>query len=306
MRTDDVATRRTDAAWQALCRSQAIIEFDTDGLILWANDLFLTVMGYGLDELVGRHHRMLCAPDVAQSPDYAAFWRNLAAGQFHSGEYRRHARDGSTVYLQATYNPVFDAEGRLDRILKIATDITASQRHRAELEAISAAMHRSALVIEFALDGTILDANDNFLKTMGYALEEVVGRHDRIFCDPDYARSAHYADLWRRLATGNFDNSAYSRRARDGSEIWLQASYSPVFDPEGKPFKIVQFAGDVTRDKHRAAESEGRTIAIDRSQAVVEFDLTGIIVEANANFLSLFGYSREELVGQHHRLLCDR
>jgi methyl-accepting chemotaxis protein len=296
---------RSEAAWTALCLSQAVIEFDTTGTIRWANDVFLDLMGYELSEVVGQQHRLFCADELVGSPAYAAFWERLGTGQHHAGEYARQTRNGDTVYLQATYNPVLDAAGRPERILKIATDVTEQRRQRAELEAINTAMDRSQAVVEFALDGTVLTANDNFLEAFGYGLDEIVGRHHRLFCDPAHARSADYDAFWRKLGTGSFDAGVYRRVAKDGRDVWLQATYNPILDPDGRPLKIVKFAMDITENKERAAEDEGRKNAIDLSQAVVEFDLNGHILDANANFLTALGYQRGELVGRHHSSLCE-
>ncbi|WP_454281017.1 methyl-accepting chemotaxis protein [Sphingomonas sp. Marseille-Q8236] len=297
---------RGGAAWEALCRSQAVIEFDTAGIVQWANGMFLTTMGYRLDEVVGQHHQMFCAADLAASPAYTAFWRRLADGEYHSGEYARRAKGGATVYLQATYNPVLDADGLPERILKIATDVTENRRQSAALQAISTAMNRSQAVVEFALDGTVLSANDNFLAAFGYTLDEVVGRHHRIFCDPAHVATPDYAAFWRKLGTGAFDTGTYRRVSANGQDVWLQATYNPILDPDGRPIKIVKFAMDVTAAKERAAEHEGRKNAIDLSQAVVEFDLEGHIIEANDNFLAMMGYARADLVGRHHSKLCDQ
>lgn len=297
---------RGGAAWVALCRSQAVIEFDTNGIVQWANETFLTTMGYALEDVVGRHHRMFCATELIDSPAYAAFWRRLANGEFHSGEYARRSRSGATVYLQATYNPVLNAEGRPERILKIATDVTERRRQSAELQAIMTAMDRSQAVVEFAVDGTVLTANRNFLHAFGYERDEVIGRHHRMFCDPVHAASANYAAFWRKLGAGNFDAGTYRRVARNGRNVWLQATYNPILDPCGRPLKIVKFAMDITEAKERAAEDEGRKNAIDLSQAVVEFDLNGKVLEANANFLKMMGYDRSELIGRHHSILCDK
>ena len=130
----DTDFRADGAAWRAICRSQAVAEFGLDGTILWANDLFLNAMGYTLDQIVDRHHALFCPTGVAQSAEYAAFWARLGAGEFEAGEYRRVTSDGREVWLQATYNPVFDRNGRPERILKIATDVTALRALRSELE----------------------------------------------------------------------------------------------------------------------------------------------------------------------------
>lgn len=297
---------RGGAAWEALIRSQAVIEFDTDGIVQWANNLFLTTMGYQLEEVVGQHHSIFCAPELVASPAYIAFWDCLAAGDYHSGEYARRTKIGTTIYLQATYNPVLNADGSPERILKIATDVTESRLQSAALQAISTALNRSQAVIEFALDGTVLNANDNFLATFGYTLDEVLGRHHRMFCDPAHVVTPDYAVFWHKLGSGAFDTGTYRRVAADGRDVWLQATYNPILDPEGRPIKIVKFAMDVTSARDRAAEDEGRKNAIDLSQAVVEFDLEGQIIEVNDNFLAMMGYARADLIGHHHSALCDQ
>ncbi len=302
-RTSEV--RSDSAAWVAICRSQAVIEFDTGGHILWANDIFLDLMGYCLANLTGQHHRIFCAPELAETPAYQDFWRKLGAGEYCSGEFTRQTRTGAVVYLQATYNPILGDDGRPLRILKIASDVTEHRRRSAEFQAISTAMVRSQAVIEFALDGTILTANDHFLAVTGYRLDEIVGQHHRLFCDPDQARSPQYVAFWEKLGRGAYDSGVYRRKSRDGSDIWLQATYNPILDPDGRPVKVVKFATNITENKEITAEFESRMNAIDVSQAVIEFDLDGHILDANTNFLTAFGYSRNELVGQHHRILCD-
>ena len=299
------STARSDAAWTALCRSQAVIEFDLAGAVLWANDLFLSLMGYRLEEVIGRHHRIFCTPKLAGSPAYAAFWEKLAAGGFHTGEYARQTRDGRTVYLQATYNAVLDEDGRPERIIKIASDVTDRRLQAAELASLSIAMNRSQAMIEFAMDGTILTANDNFLKTMGYTREEVIDRHHRLFCTPEERDSLAYRTFWEVLGSGHHHASVYKRVARGGREVWLQATYTPVLDPEGKPVKVVKLATDITASKLREAEFEARSVAMNRSQAVIEFALDGTVLTANDNFLATMGYTLDEVVGQHHRIFCD-
>lgn len=293
------------AAWAAICRSQAVIEFDLSGIILWANDNFLSIMGFSLDEVVGRHHRILCDPIHAASEEYRRFWDRLGHGEFDSGAYKRCTRDGNEIWLQATYNPILDEGGRPIKIVKFATDITEARQRNAEFESKINAIDRSQAVIEFALDGTILTANENFLAIMGFTLGEIIGRHHRIFCDPDYARSDEYKRFWQRLAQGHFDSGAYKRHTHDGSEVWLQATYNPIIDADGVPIKVVKFASDITETRERTAEFEGKINAIDRSQAVIEFSLDGIILAANSNFLDIFGYAAKDLLGQHHRMLCD-
>jgi len=307
--TDITQSRQRNAEFEAVTtamrRSTAMLELAPDGTILDANEIYLTVTGYSREALVGQPHRLLCTPEEARGAGYAAFWDRLRRGEHDAGIYKRRTADGRDVWLQASYNPVLDPDGHPIKIVALAADITGARRRSADFEARSSAMDRSQAVVEFALDGTILDANDNFLSSVGYTLPEIVGRHHSMFCDPDHAKSADYARFWRKLGDGTFDAGLYRRIAKDGREVWLQATYNPILDPDGRPVRIVEFASDITEVRERDAEAAGRNAAVDRSQAVVEFDLGGTILAANANFLAAFGYAGEELVGRHHRLLCD-
>jgi methyl-accepting chemotaxis protein len=233
----------------AIHRSQAVIEFNLDGTIQTANANFLATVDYSLEEIVGQHHRMFVEPGYASSPDYAAFWRALASGEFQSGEYRRVGKGGREIWLQATYNPILDRHGKPVKVVKFAADITAQKNlaadHAAKIDAIS----RAQAVIEFQLDGTILTANDNFLATVGYRLDEIQGRHHRMFVDPAYAGSHDYEQFWHRLRSGEFIAADFHRIGKGGREVWIQASYNPVLDADGKPVKVVKFATDITERK---------------------------------------------------------
>ncbi|MEG1054708.1 MAG: PAS domain-containing protein, partial [Janthinobacterium sp.] len=264
----------------ALNRVQAVIEFELDGTILHANDNFLRMLGYGLAEVQGRHHAMFCDAGYAKTPAYRQFWAGLARGESDQGEYKRLTKEGKEVWINASYNPIFDADGKPYKVIKFATDITASKRRNADYEGRMDAISKAQAVIEFGLDGTILGANDNFLKCVGYTLEEIEGRHHRIFCAADYAQSEQYAQFWKKLGRGEFDAGEYKRVARDGREIWLSASYNPIFDTEGRPFKVVKFASDITALKMRNAEYEGKVSAIGKAQAVIEFDMQGKVLDA--------------------------
>lgn len=288
----------------AIHRSQAVIEFDLQGNVLWANDNFLDMTGYALDELRGRHHSLMCPADYARSPEYALLWNRLGQGNFDTGVYKRIRRDGRPIWIQATYNPVLDSDGRPYKVVKFATDVTDAQLQAAEFEGKMAAIDRAQAVIEFDLHGTILDANENFLAALGYRLEEVRGKHHRIFCEPDDARSPGYRLFWEKLGRGDFDAGLYKRRASDGRQVWIQATYNPILDAEGKPYKVVKFASDVTETQLRNSDYEGKVAAIDRSQAIAEFSLDGTVLTANRNFLLALGYQADEIVGKHHRLFC--
>ncbi|GAB2584548.1 hypothetical protein Aab01nite_54030 [Paractinoplanes abujensis] len=289
---------------QAISRSQAVIEFDLDGHILDANENFLAVVGYGADEVIGRHHRMFVSPDTAESAEYADFWRRLRQGEFVSGEFHRYGKQGRDVWLQATYNPIFGPDGKPWKVVKFASDVTEAKTRNADFEGKVTAIRRSQAVIEFDLEGTVLEANDVFLGLMGYRLEEIVGRHHRIFVDAAEADRPEYRAFWEKLGRGEFHSAEYRRIAKDGREVWIRATYNPILDADGKPVKVVKFANDVTAEKLRNVEYAGRLAAIDRSQAVIEFDLDGRILTANENFLNTVGYALEEIVGRHHSMFC--
>ncbi|MED5612865.1 PAS domain-containing methyl-accepting chemotaxis protein [Janthinobacterium sp. P210005] len=286
-------------------RVQAVIEFELDGTILHANDNFLRVVGYTLAEVQGKHHAIFCDPEYVKTDEYSNFWAKLGRGEFDHGEYKRRAKDGREVWINASYNPILDADGKPYKVIKFATDITATKRRNADYEGKIDAISKAQAVIEFRLDGTVLDANDNFLKSVGYTLDEIKGKHHRMFCLPDYANSDDYAQFWHKLGQGQFDAGEYKRLTKDGREIWLNASYNPIFDTEGRPFKVVKFASDVTALKKRNAEYEGKVSAIGKAQAVIEFDMQGNVLDANDNFLAVMDYDLSDIKGEHHRMFCE-
>ena len=289
----------------AINRSQALIEFDLTGNITHANQNFLDAMGYTLDEIVGKHHRMFCTPEFAASDEYRDLWLALAAGRPSSGEYMRLHKDGRPVWLQASYNPVMDPDGRPFKVIKFATDITEQTLRNADFEGKMMAVDRAQAEIEFDLTGRILHANDNFLKTMGYERDEVVGKHHAIFCESAFSRSLEYRGFWAQLAQGEFHAGEFKRIGKQGNAIWIQATYNPIFDADGKPFKVVKFATDITKQKMLSAETKGKLDALGRSQAVIEFDMRGNIISVNDNFLRTMGYVEDEVMGQHHSMFCD-
>lgn len=238
---------------QALDRVQAVIEFDTSGRILSANANFLGVVGYEEHEVLGKHHSMFLEPEQRSSRSYAEFWEHLRAGEFHHDVFRRVARNGREVWIRASYNPVYDSTGQVQRIVKFATDITQQKLESADIAGKLNALQRSQAIIEFSLDGTILDANDNFLNAMGYRRDEIVGRHHSMFVPPAQASSRAYQQFWEQLNRGEFDQGEYLRLGKGGREIWIQASYNPVYDVNGRLSKVVKFASDVSAQKRMQA-----------------------------------------------------
>ncbi|MFN0262730.1 PAS domain S-box protein [Tepidamorphus sp. 3E244] len=293
------------ATLDAFSRSQALIEFHPDGTIVNANRNFLDALGYELEEIAGKHHRMFVDPAEASNPEYAAFWNKLAEGEFMAGEFRRVGKGGKEIWIQASYNPVVGQGGKVVKVVKIASDVTATKKHSAEVESQVKAIDRSQAVIRFDLEGNILDANRNFLATVGYKREEIVGQHHSMFVDDKERRSEAYKAFWESLRAGEFKSGEFRRIGKDGNEIWIQASYNPVMDADGKPVSVVKFASDITETKQKNAEHEGQIKAISRSQAVIEFDLEGKILTANENFLKTLGYSLDDIVGKHHRMFVN-
>ncbi len=287
---------------QAISRSLARIEFDVKGNILDANDNFLNTVGYSLSEIKNQHHSMFVEAEYAKSSEYAQFWRRLERGEFFSDRFKRIAKNGKGVWIQASYNPILDQNGRPYKVVKYATDITEQKAKSAELTGIMCAIDKSQAKIEFELDGTIITANDNFLDAVGYALNDIVGKHHSMFTEPEYAASSEYRMFWKKLGNGEFDSGEYKRVGRGGKEIWINATYNPIFDDNGKPFKVVKIASDVTQQKLKDADYSGQIQAISKSQAVIEFSTDGIILNANQNFLDTVGYSLDEIKGKHHSI----
>lgn len=296
----------TEAILTALNQTQAVIEFKLDGTILSANDNFLAALGYDLKEIQGNHHRMFCDEKYIQSKDYEQFWKALSDGETFSGEFKRITKEGKEIWINASYNPIFGENGKPYKVVKFATDVTGQKRKQLDQEGQILAIDKSQAVIEFNLDGTIINANDNFLAALGYSLKEIQGHHHRMFCDDEYANSLEYKRFWDSLGRGDFHSGEFRRVTKTGEDIWINATYNPICDDEGRVFKVVKFATDITEQKMKAADYEGQIKAIDKSQAVIEFNPNGTILKANANFLSVTGYSLNEIVGQHHRIFCDQ
>jgi len=224
-----------------------MIEFTPQGEILHANANFLSALGYTLEEVKGKHHSIFVDPQDVAKPDYKAFWDKLAQGNFDSGQYKRFTKGRAEIWIQASYNPVFDGKGRVYKIAKIASDITAQKMREADNVGQLAAINKSQAVIEFKTDGTILTANANFLGAVGYALDEIKGKHHRIFVDPQEAATPEYAAFWDALARGEFQAAQYKRIGKGGREIWIEASYNPILDPSGRVYKVVKYATDITQ-----------------------------------------------------------
>ncbi|KQP82614.1 MULTISPECIES: PAS domain-containing methyl-accepting chemotaxis protein [unclassified Methylobacterium] len=240
------ASVETDAKLAALDKSHGIIEFNLDGTVITANENFLAVIGYPLAEIRGRHHSLFVAPGERDGAAYAAFWASLRAGTYQAAQYRRIAKGGREVWIEASYNPILDRAGKPYKVVKFATDITRQKMQDADREGQIAALHKAQAVISFSLDGVVLEANPNFLAAVGYSLPEIVGQHHRMFVRPEERDSPAYAAFWASLRAGTYQAAQYRRIAKGGREIWIEASYNPILDAAGRPYKVVKFATDIT------------------------------------------------------------
>ncbi|MGU3542918.1 methyl-accepting chemotaxis protein [Methylobacterium sp. A52T] len=272
---------RDDALLAAIDRTMARVEFDLDGTVTDANAVFLDLVGYTLNEVRGQHHRMFVPEADRSGPDYSAFWDRLRAGQHEARAFPRVTKAGHTVWIQGSYNPILDRRGKPTKVVKLATDITAERARNALHAGQVEALNRSQAVICFALDGTITDANSNFLSTMGYALEEIRGRHHRMFMAPAEAASPDYTAFWAALGNGEYQAGEFRRVGKDGRTVWIFGAYNPILDADGKPCAVVKFATDVTRqveDRQRRAEGQR---AIDADIAAIRDSMSRVVRQAD-------------------------
>lgn len=271
-----------DLIVNALNKSLAVIEFEPSGRIITANSNFLNAMGYRLEEVQGQHHSMFVEPDEAQSSEYKNFWQRLRGGEFISDEFKRLANGGREVWIQATYNPIIDSQGQVLKVIKFATDVTEQKKQAAEAQGQLEAISKSQAVIEFNLDGTIITANDNFLNGLGYQLSEIKGQHHKLFVDPEYANTNEYKQFWEKLGRGEYDSGEYMRIGKQGQEIWIQASYNPIFDLNGKPYKVIKYASDITAQKQLERESKK---AADLASALTVCQANVMIADKDLNIV---------------------
>ncbi|SFB71747.1 PAS domain S-box-containing protein [Flexibacter flexilis DSM 6793] len=325
----------------ALNKNLCIIELDSNGMIINANPNFLMLFGYSLEELKGKHHRTIVFPDYAKSEEYIQFWADLARGQARVGEMKRMARDGSEIWVSASYNAILDDNGRVVKIVKFAQDITQRKRMDLDTSCKLDAVQRAYCVIEFDTKGNVLTANENFLNAMGYMLHEIQGRHHSMFLTENERNDDRYLSFWERLGEkGQFVIGEFQRVTKSGEHVWLKATYSPILDLDKKPYKVVKYAQDITAAKllefanHqqveeiRAQEEELRqnmeelqainedverqtlelralSQALNTTVATIEFTPEGKVLTANENFLQLMGYRLEEIQGKPHKLFVD-
>ncbi len=295
-----------NAGYRSLLEFHAVLELGPDGTILHASAGYLDPLGLTPAEVLGKPERMLIDLAVADSDDYAAAWAGLDARKIQRLEHRVTASDGSEHWIESSYTPIHDRQGRLRLVVKLVDFVTDRKLLNADHAGQIQAIAKSQAVVEFAMDGTILWANDLFLGPIGYSLDEVEGRHHSMLVDPEHAEGAEYREFWDSLGAGRYQTAEYKRIGKGGREVWIQASYTPILDLSGKPFKVVKYATFVTEPKLVAADHASQVAAIGLSQAVVEFTTDGIVLSANRRFLDQMGYELEEVQGRHHRMFIDR
>ena len=293
----------------AIRKAQPVVDYDMEGMILDLNDDFAAMVGYRRDEMIGQHVSMFVDEATRRSPEYQALlkalWEKLRHGEQAEGEGKRIVKNGREIWVHYAYNPILDAGGKPYKVLNLLRDVTAQKKLAGDQAGQIAAIGKSQAVIEFAMDGTILTANDNFLNALGYTLSEVQGKHHSLFVDEAYKQSPAYKEFWAKLNRGEFDAAEYKRIGKGGKEVWIQATYNPIFDLEGKPFKVVKYATDVTQQKLKNADYQGQIAALNKAQAVIEFRMDGTVMRANDIFLNALGYKLEEIEGKHHSMFVD-
>ncbi|MGB9236903.1 MAG: PAS domain S-box protein [Terriglobales bacterium] len=300
---------RLEQAMQAIYQSRPCIEFDIEGNVVRANDLFLKLSGYTIEEITGKNHRIFVREADRDLPENAALWTKFEAGAAQSGEFRRLGKDGRNLWVACTYYPIPDIDGKIYRVMQFMTDITGRKLRDNDFAGQIQAIGRVQPVGEYNMDGTILHVNENFEKLLGYSRTELIGKHVSVFVDETTRQSAEYQaeskTLWEKLNRGEACNGEARRTTKQGREIWIQYSYNPILDLNCKPYKVVNYFRDITAQKLANADYQGQIAAIGKSQAVIEFRMDGTIIHANDNFLKAVGYRLEEIEGKHHSMFVD-
>jgi methyl-accepting chemotaxis protein len=286
----------------ALLASRPSAIFSIDGTVLYANDAFARLTGGSPEALKGQSHAVFMPPGQSD----AALWTALRRGECQRDTFQRAGRNGRLMRWLAEYVPVLNTDGTPRQVVLMASDVTEATERSLDMAGRLAALDRSQAVIEFDLSGKILTANPTFLKVMGVRLDDIVGQHHSMFVRPDEANTPAYEEFWTILRRGEFRSGEFRRMAHDGHEVWLRATYNPILDGDGKPIKVVKFALEITRERLASMNAQGQIQAIQRSQAVIEFDLDGHILAANDIFLNTVGFTREEVIGKHHVMFVTK
>ena len=312
--TDITESKLRDADYKgqidAIRRGQPVGEYDLNGIILSVNENFEKLLGYTRAEMMGQHVSMFVDATTRQSPEYKAElqaqWERLKRGEHDHGEARRVNKQGREIWIEYSYNAIFDLNGKPVKVVNYLRDVTEEKIRDADYTGQIEAIGKSQAVIEFNMDGTVITANQNFLNALGYTLDEIKGKHHSMFVEEGYRKSSAYKEFWAKLNQGEYIADEFMRIGKGGKEVWIQASYNPILDLNGKPFKVVKYATDISEQKLKNADFAGQIEAIGKSQAVIEFNMDGAVITANHNFLSLLGYTLAEIKGKHHSMFVEQ
>lgn len=299
--TADDSPENNTGLIEAMNRSQAIIEFEMDGTVTHANENFLKTLGYELSDIKGKHHKMFCDPAYVESSDYKAFWKKLNQGEFDAGEYRRLGKNGKEVWIIASYNPILGEDGRPQKVVKFATDITAS---KAELKVRTDIMNMTSIVSEADLKGDILNVNEKFVETSKYSRDELVGRGHNTTRHPDMPKEV-FKEMWATIGRGKMFRGIVKNRAKDGTPYYVDAVIAPILGENGKPKKYLGVRYDITATEVERQNMKGVINAINSAYAYIEFDTEGNVLACNPNFQNAMGYTEADAKGKHHRIFCD-
>ncbi|WP_121020383.1 methyl-accepting chemotaxis protein [Helicobacter vulpis] len=275
------------AVHEAINKSCAMVEFDLDHKVISANEKFLNLMGYSLEEIKGKPHSLFCDPEHVNSSEYSAHWDTLKSGQHRCGTFKRAAKGGKVVFLEASYTPVVDAQGKLYKILKFASDVTPRVLEHNDLKAVYDAVNRSMLMVEFDPQVNVLDANENFLRLMGYTLNEVKGKYHAMFCDPEYTKTSTYKNNQDKLRAGEFIASTFKRITKSGKVVYLEGTYNPVFDDQGKVYKIIKIARDVTTKEDNTKDKLAMTLELIKENQRLTDEGSTMVEKTTANIQSV-------------------
>nr|WP_119739738.1 PAS domain-containing methyl-accepting chemotaxis protein [Pseudomonas sp. Larv2_ips] len=240
-----------------LNREMLTLSIDSTFRITACNDNFGKALGYAPDSLLGRAMAEIVPQYVSKLECFHNFRSAVAAGKSITDDYRYLHADGSLVWIHAHWQPIKDESGQLSHVTCYATNITYRVEKASENASFIEALLRSTAVIEFDLSGNVLMANDQFLQAMGYSLKQAKGSHHRVFCKPEQVSSQEYNDFWSALNKGEFVAGRFERLDSRGQTVWLEATYNPVYDTEGKLCKVVKFATVVTDQVAREQEVSG-------------------------------------------------
>ncbi|WP_104711743.1 methyl-accepting chemotaxis protein [Helicobacter felis] len=271
----------------AIDKSVAMVEFDLDRKVISANENFLNLMGYSLDEIQGKPHGLFCNPEYVNTPEYLQFWDALKAGQHKCDTFKRVAKGGKIVFLEASYTPVINSQGKLYKILKFASDVTPRILEYNDLKAVYNAVDRSMALIEFDTQLNVLKANDNFLKLMGYTMSEIKGKYHAIFCDPEYTKQPSYRANQDKLREGQFVGGTFERITKSGKKVYLEATYNPVFDDQGKVYKIIKIAHDVTSKEDDTKDKLAMTLELIKENQKLTGDGSAMVEKTVSNIQSV-------------------